>query len=66
MEEEIDYIFVKTSKDQWFRIPDYAEPLFNQLLEESILSESSSKFIREFREFKSMSPTEFRKQLKTK
>lgn len=61
MKEETDFVFLKTPRGIWYRIPSDYEPLFNQLLEESILSESSTKFLREFKEFKSISPSEFRK-----
>lgn len=62
MEDNEEYIFVKTPRGTWYRIPEFMEPLFNRLLEESILTESSAKFIREFKDFKiNCSPVEYKK-----
>lgn len=63
MENE-SYVYLKTPRGRWYFLPEVLEPLFNQLLEESILNESSAKFIREFKEYEISNPSTHRKQFK--
>ena len=60
MENE-DYIYVKTHKNQWYYINSDDEQLFNLLLEDYILTNNPSKFLKEFKDFRINSREEHKK-----
>jgi hypothetical protein len=58
---EDNKIYVKTHKNQWYWIYEEDEPTFNLLLEDYILSNNPSKFLKEFKDFRIESREEHKK-----
>lgn len=54
-------IYIKNHLNQWFYIDEELEPLFNSLLEDYILTGKSSKFLKEFKDFRITSREEHKK-----
>lgn len=62
MEEQENFIYLKNHLAHWFYLPEDLEPLFNSLLEDYILTGKSSKFLKEFKDYRIISREEHKKQ----